>query len=483
LRSARRGRGAALGFVFALWGSGLLVHQLSTQNNYVFLDLAPDWRVLGFTAAVAVATAVLFGTAPAFRATRVQPIEAMKEHARGTVGDGRASLAGALVVLQVALSLVLVVAAGLFVRTFSSLATLDTGFDRERVLVVNVNAQRLQLDPEARFPLFDRVLQAVAAVPGVTHAAASVVTPVSGTTWNTAVKIPTGPPRAERDSESYVNLVTPGWFATYGTPIRAGRDLTPADRSGAPRVALVNETFVRKFFPHENPIGQMVNETWAPSGAPPSFEIVGVVGDAVYRSLREPVPPTMYQAMAQAAEPPTSISVSVQAAGGSPAMLTRSLVAAIAGVNGSLSLTVRPLNDYVRAALIQERLVAMLSGFFGALALLLAGLGLYGVTAYAVSRRRTEIGIRMALGAAPGGVVRLVLRRVAVLVALGVLAGGGISLWAGRFVAALLYGLEPRDPITLTSAAAILAAVGALSGWLPARRAASLDPAEVLREG
>ena len=180
---------------------------------------------------------------------------------------------------------------------------------------------------------------------------------------------------------------------------------------------------------------------------------------------------------------PSSMSLSVRAAGGPPALLTKPLAAVLTDVNRDITITFRPLGDQVNAALTQERVVAMLSGFFGALALLLAGLGLYGVTSYAVSRRRTELGIRIALGAAPGGVVRLVLRRVAILVALGVILGGGISLWAARFVTPLLYGLQPRDPLTLAGAAVVLGVIGALAGWLPARRASRIDPARVLREG
>jgi putative ABC transport system permease protein len=180
---------------------------------------------------------------------------------------------------------------------------------------------------------------------------------------------------------------------------------------------------------------------------------------------------------------PSFMSLSVRSAGGPPALLTKPLAAALSSVNGDIAITFRPLEDQVNAALIQERIVAMLSGFFGALALLLAGLGLYGVTSYAVSRRRTELGIRMALGALPGGVIRLVLRRVAVLVGLGIVVGGGVSLWAGRFVTPLIFGLQPRDPLTLASAAIVLGAIGALAGWLPARRASRIDPARVLREG
>ena len=218
----------------------------------------------------------------------------------------------------------------------------------------------------------------------------------------------------------------------------------------------------------------------------PAREIVGVVADAVYRALREPIPATMYVPLAQfddsRSPAPPSMSVSVRATAGSPALLALSVSAAIAGVNPDLALTFRPLADQVNASLTQERVVAMLSGFFGGLALLLAGLGLYGVTSYAVARRRTEIGIRMALGAAPAGVVRLVLSRVSLLVGFGVVVGTGVSLWASQFVSTLLYGLEPRDPATLVASSATLALVGALAGWLPAHRASRIDPAEVLRD-
>ncbi len=180
--------------------------------------------------------------------------------------------------------------------------------------------------------------------------------------------------------------------------------------------------------------------------------------------------------------PSNEFNLNVRAASGSPALLARSVADAIGGVNHDLALTFRPLSDQVNASLTQERIVAMLSGFFGALALLLAGLGLYGVTSYAVSRRRTEIGIRMALGAAPQSVIRLVLARVSALVGIGIVVGTGVSFWASQFVSALLYGLEPRDPATLVGSAGVLAAVGAMAGWLPARRASRIDPAEVLRD-
>jgi putative ABC transport system permease protein len=478
--------GAALGLLVAQWGSRLLVRQLSTQTNTVFLDLTLDWRVLLFTSAVTILTALLFGTVPAFRAAGVAPMDALKEHGRGTSSESRVSLASGLVVAQVALSVVLVVAAGLFMRTFSSLANLHLGFDRDRVLLVNINAQRTEIPPADRLTTYDRIRQSVLTVPGVASAAVSFVTPVSGNTWNNRIDVSGGVPLPERQRSSNFNAVTPGWFATFGTPVVAGRDINDGDRKGAPPVVLVNQAFGRKFLNGASPLGHTVT---IGSGGPfvqPPREVVGVVADAVYRSLREPVPATMYVPLAQfddsRSPAPASMSVSVRTATGSPALLARSVSAAIVIVNRDLALTFRPLADQVNASLTQERLVAMLSGFFGALALLLAGLGLYGVTSYAVSRRRTEIGIRMALGAAPAGVVRLVLSRVTLLVGIGVVLGAGVSVWASQFVATLLYGLEPRDPVTLAGSAAVLATVGALAGWLPAHRASRIDPAEVLRD-
>jgi predicted permease len=478
------GAGAVLGLVFAHWGSRLLVRQLSTSTTNVFLALSLDWKVLGFTALVAIATAMLFGTAPALRATRVGPTEALKE-GRGVLGEGRLSLASTLVVLQVALSLLLVVAAGLFVRTFSTLANKQPGFNRAPVLVASINAQRLQLDPPLRPALFERLRQAALSTPGVANGAISAVTPVSGSTWQHVLEAIDGVPLPEGSNNRnvYVNLVSPGWFDTYGTRLLAGRDLAESDGIDAPNVMVVNEAFARKFTRGQNPLGHRAFQRGSPARPPVEREIVGYVQDAVYRSLRDPVPPTIYLPIAQQPEPPSGMALSVRAARGSPALLTKSLAQALTAVNGDIAITFRPLADQVDAALTQERLVAMLSGFFGGLALLLAGLGLYGVTSYAVSRRRTEIGIRMALGAAPGGVIRLVLQRVGILVGIGVLAGGAASLWAARFVEALLYGLEPRDAGTLVGSIVVLAAIGTIAGWVPAWRASRIDPAKVLREG
>jgi predicted permease len=473
--------GAAGGLAFARWGSALLVGQLATYRSVVYLDLSPDWRVLGFTAAIAIATALLFGVAPALRASRADPSDSLKSGSRGVAG-GR-GLASPLVVVQVAASLVLVVAAGLFVQTFAGLEHSNLGFDRTGVLVVAVDTTRSGVPVTGRREQLERIADAIARVPGVARSAVSMVTPVSGMIWRDLFEFPDKPTLGREDRSVTMNIVTPGWFATYGTPIVAGRDFTDGDRAGAPDVAIVNEAFVRKYFDGRNAVGRIVRRPDFPNHPAKSIAIVGVVGDAIYQSVREAPPPTMYRPVAQHDGPqPPFASVSVRAARGSPMALARPVTAALATLDPSFSLRFWSLQRQIDDSLTQERLVAILSGFFGALALLLAGIGLYGVTSYAVTRRRGELGIRLALGARPGGVVRLVLTRVFLLVGAGVVIGAAASLWAARFVTPLVFGLTARDPLTFAGAAVVLLAVGALAGWLPARRAARLDPAAVLRD-
>jgi len=476
------GAGALVGLALAQWGSRLLVRQLSTGANSVFLDLSIDWRVLGFTALVAIATAVLFGTAPAFGAAGVEPNEALKAQGRGIHGDARLGLGNVLVVLQVALSLILVVAAGLFVRTFTHLAGRNLGFDKDRVLVASTQLESRELEPAQRPVVFERLRQAALAVPGVEAASLSAVSPVGGNTWMFLIEIP-GREIPEKDRVVHVNIVSPGFFKTFGTRMLAGRDFGNQDTAGTAPVLIVNETFARKYFTGANPVGRQVTQAGFPGRPAVAREVVGYVEDAIYRNLRQEIPPTMYIPYLQHREPAPSLLVSVRSASGAPALLTRSVADAFQRVTPDLTLTFRLVSDQVRNSLIQERLIAMLSGFFGALALLLAAIGLYGITSYAVGRRRTEIGIRMALGAAPAGVIRLVLTRVAWLVALGILAGAAAAYLAATFVSSLLFGLTPRDPITLAGAVGVLAIIGAIAGWVPAWRASRIDPARVLRNG
>jgi predicted permease len=475
--------GAGLGLVFAQWGSRLIVAQLSTPRSTVVLDLSLDWRVVGFTALIAVATALLFGIAPALRIRRVDPIEALKEQSRAFAGEGRRVFGAPLLVVQVALTLVLVVAAGLFMRTFGKLATLDIGLDREAVLVVDIDAARSGTAPGERLALFERIREAAAAVPGVAGAGLSLITPVSGSGWNGPIELPDRPDVPARERMSFYNSATPGWFATMGTSLVAERDFNVRDSGGAPKVGIPNQAFVKKYVKGP-PIGQTIRYETGPSGTD-QVEIVGVAHDAAYRAVRDPIPPVLYLPVAQAhgREAPARLSLSVRAASGSPALLTRSIAEAISRVDRDVSLTFRPLASFIDGALVRERLLAMLSGFFAALALLLAGIGLYGMTAYAVSRRKAEIGIRMALGAGSSSVVAMVLKKIAIPVGLGLLAGAGLSYWAARYVGTLLYNLDARDPLTFAGAAVFLAVVSLCAAWLPARRAAGIDPARVLHEG
>ena len=474
--------GAALGLIVAQWGSQLIVRQLSTPRSTVALDLSLDWRVIGFTVLVAVSTALLFGIAPAWRIRGVDPHDALKEQGRSFAGHGRRTFGAPLLAVQVAFTLVLLVAAGLFMRTFGKLATLDIGLDRQAVLVVDVETSRSATGADARLALYERIREAAAAVPGVSGAGLSLITPVSGSGWNGPVELDGRADVSPRERMTFYNSATPGWFNTVGTRLRAGRDFTAGDTAGAPPVVIANEAFVKKYV-KGNPVGQTVRFEQGPSGVRQS-QIVGVAENAAYRSVRDPIPPVLYLPLPQAHgdETPRRLSLSVRAAAGSPVLLTRSLADAIGRVDRDVSLTFRPLAAYVDGALVRERLLAMLSGFFGGLALLLAGLGLYGVTSYAVARRRSEIGIRMALGAESSRVVSMVLRRIAVPVAVGLAGGSALSLWASRYVETLLYGLDARDPLTLLGAAAFLLVVSGLAAWIPARRAARIDPARVLRD-
>ena len=471
--------GAGLGVLFAKWSSALLVQQLATWRGSVFLDLSLDWRVLSFTAGLAAVTAVIAGIVPALSVTGVAPGDAMKESSRTVTGDRRLSVRGALVVAQIALSLVLVVGAGLFLRTFAALSGTRLGFATGGLTVATVDLPAAVSEPAARRDLLERLDAAIAAAPGVRAAGLSVIAPITGSGWNDQIGTASGPPTEAM--RTYVNAITPRWFETMGIRRLSGRDFGRDDRLGAPDVTIVNETFARKFLAGRPPVGQRII-----AGGPRDrheYEVVGVVSDAVYRSLREGVVPTMYLPLAAQESPGSRITLTLSTSTAARSTVDRLLADALHDVHPALTFSIRDFDQFIRGGLIQERLVAMLSGFFGGLALLIAAVGLYGVVAHAVDVRRIEIGVRIALGADRLGILALVFRRVAVLLALGLAGGLGLSLWASRFVGALLFRLEPRDLTTFAGALAVLSAASALAAWLPARRASRIDPAQVLREG
>jgi putative ABC transport system permease protein len=476
--------GAAVGLAVAAWGSRMLVAQLSTAESPVTLDLSFDWVVLAYTTAVTVATVMFFGTVPALRATRVAPIDALKAHGVNA-GPGGGGLAhsklanggsSSLVIAQVAFSLVVMAAAGLFIRTFDQLASVPLGFDPDRVLVIDVDTARARVDPAARFAYYDRLAGAVVSVPGVTHAAASIWTPLSGDGYMRDAQ-----GRAVFSERVGTNFVTPTWFDVYGIGIRAGRDFDHRDAANTLPVAIVNETFVRKFLAGRHAIGETVQGRDGTRRT-----VVGVVTDTVFgRSLRDTAPSMMYVPLAQAAGleglADTGIRISVRSTSEQPGSVALSMGTALTAVNRDLAFSFRPLADDVDAALARERLVAMLSGFFGALAVFLAAIGLYGVTACTAAQRRTEIAIRMSLGAQRSEVIGLVLRRGLGLTAIGIALGLATAAAVTRYLEALLFGVTPVDPATFFGVSFIFVAVAAVASGMPARRASNVDPMVALR--
>jgi putative ABC transport system permease protein len=476
--------GAAGGLVLAMWGSRALVMLISTRSSAVSLDLSMDWRLFAFTAGIGVLTGLLFGVAPAFRGTALTPADALRDHSRGVVsGGGRPNLGHALVALQVALSFVLVFGSLLFVRTLVSLTTQPVGFDSSHVLLAAVDVRRTGVDQKGRLPMFDRVRETVAAATGVEAAAAAFVTPVMGGSWMLRISVPgyNGP---DANRGVLYNAISPDYFKALGTPILTGRDVRRTDGPGAPLVIVVNEAFAKTFFAGANPIGRTFTIDRMGKNRPPRrFEIVGMVANAKYRSLREEAQPTMYAPMAQHESDEISSNVRLAIKTATTPMAAREVVlAAIGSVNKDIVVELKAMDEELGANVLQERLIASLSAFFGGLALLLAALGLYGVMSYSVTRRTNEIGIRMALGAEPDRVVRLVLGHVALITSAGLVAGAAAAVGAGRFINALLFNLATSDATMIAITAITLTVAAAVAGYLPARRAARIDPHVALRE-
>jgi predicted permease len=467
------GLGAAAGLVFASWASRVVVASLSTPETRVALDLSLDWRVLSVTAAVAVLTALLFGAGPAFHASRTAPRDALRDRGQGA---GAGARSGGLVILQVALSLVLLVAAGSFVSTFTSLASLPLGFDAHRILVFEVDTARAHPDASSRLAYFQQLVDRVGAVPGVASAAASTITPFNGATTSPLFADP---------ARVHEQFISPQFFATYGQTVRAGRDFDSRDGAQAPRVAIVSESYVRRFLRGRDPLAASI-ESGPCDQRRGKCAIVGVVTDAALGALRAGLRPSIYLPLAQSAGlgPPgrTAIALSLRSTSGSPALLAAAVGDALTGLDRRLSFSSRPIEQDVKAALTQERLLAMLSSFLGGLALLLSALGLYGMTAHAAARRRSEIGIRVALGATPVRVLRMVLLRTLTVIGVGMFAGVVASVWASRFIASLLFGVQPASPVTIGAAGLILLAVAVVASAIPAVRASRSDPARALRE-
>jgi len=473
--------GGLLGILFARWGSALLVRLLSTTHNNVYLDLTLDARVFAFTAAVAVLTAILFGLLPAFRSTRVSIISAMKganaadseKHVRFRPGKW-------IVASQVAMSLVLVVVAGLFLRSIVKLVTLDIGFDRTNVLLVQTSLKTANIPSERWAASYEEIANHLRSLPGVLSVSHSIMTPISNFGWDNYIKADAPHAPTGDSSLACFNSTSSGYFDTLRTPLLAGRDFSAGDTEASPKVAIVNQTFARRFFSAANPLGKTFRVAADPGKDEPTIQIVGLVKDAKYESLREETFPTAYFPALQVRESIETENFEVRTAV-PPASLTSAVQAEIAKVNKAIPLEFNTLAQQVDDSLVQERLLTTLSVFFGALALVLAAIGLYGALSYLVNQRRTEFGIRMALGALPLSILRLVLRDLAAILLGGVAAGLAISMAAVGVLQKLLFGLSPRDSATMFAAVGLLAVVAFFAAYLPARRAMRADPMAALR--
>jgi predicted permease len=400
------------------------------------------------------------------------------EGGRASTTDSRERLGPrrALVVVQVALSLVLVAGALLFVRTLRNLTTLDAGFTQNDLVVASFDFRKIGVPEERRAALYQEITNTLASLPGVDAAAQAFILPVSGSGWNNNILIDGVKPK---DFPNF-NAVSPGYFRTMGTPMLAGRDFNEHDTPTSAKVAIVNEAFGKKYFPGQYPVGQTF-QIEEPLGEPrPLYQIVGLVKDTKYLDLREPFGPIGYFPSSQSG--PELFAQVVLRSHMTTASVTAEVTRAVVAFNPAIAIRYQTMNETVEQSLLRERLMATLSGFFGALAAMLATIGLYGVMSYMVARRRNEIGIRMALGADRRDVVRMVMREAGVLLIAGLGAGTALAVAAARTASTLLFGVGPNDPATLATAAGSLAAVAALASYLPAQRAARLAPTIALRE-
>jgi predicted permease len=476
--------GAVAGAVLAQFLSRYMVAFLTTSDNPLFVDLGADWRVFGFTAGIAVLTCILFGLTPALRASGAVPASAMRASSRGLTADrGKFGLRRALVISQVALSLVLLVGALLFAGSMRNLLTLDAGFRENNLLITGLDISRANLPAARRGPFYRELLERVRTTPGVEQAASAGIVQGLGNGWNEAIEIPGEDPEQAKKRRIYpwFDRVSAGYFRTMGTPMLAGRDFDERDTPTSPVVAIVNQEFARKFYGGQNPIGKGFRIEGGPGEPQPLYQIVGLVKDSKYQSLREPFKPIAYVAASQDKEPGLGTTIIVR----STAPLG-SLLAAVRRTvleeNPEISLEFRVFRAQLRNSLLRERLMATLSGFFGFLAVVLATIGLYGVMSYMVARRRGEIGIRMALGANRGDVLGLVLREAGMLLAVGLVIGTGLAIAVGRTASSMLFGLKPTDPLTIGLSITLLAVVAIVASFLPAMRAAKLEPMLALRE-
>jgi predicted permease len=472
--------GAGLGLIVSAWTSDLLIRSVpSGGGGKSALTETLDERTLLFCLALTLVTGVLFGLIPALQATRPDVNTILKEQAAGVVGGfGHLRSRQALVIAQVALSLLLLVGAGLFTRSLINLRSLDPGFKVSNLAMFTVDAAANGYAPERTHRLYEDIQLKIAAIPGVRAVTASDLVLLSGDQSSRTIHVAGYQAKSEEDMNPQFISALPGYFNTLGIGMLEGRDFTSLDRKGARKVAIVNETFARYFFKNESAVGRMMGT--GSDKQPTDIEIVGVVRDGKYNSLRNEKMRLMYLPVLQDEHPGTITFVASTV--NNPESLMRQMRRTVAGADPALALwDLKTMESQVAESLYAERMIAVLCACFGALATILAAVGLYGVTAYSVARRTREIGIRMALGAGRDQMLRVVLQEVAILCIAGVGIGLPVSIALGGYVRSQLYGVKPADPLTLALAVLILIGVSLAGGIVPARRAASVDPMIALR--
>jgi putative ABC transport system permease protein len=470
--------GATLGVFLAQGLSKSLVSFLSTAGDSLFLDLALDWHVLGFTAVVGAVTCILFGLTPAIRAARIAPSAAMKTSGRGlTTGGRQFTLRRALVVAQVAISLVLVATAVLFSRSLAKLTTVEAGFRQEGVLIARASFASLNLPPERRLAFRQEMLNRIKFIPGVEAVTDANIVPLSGSSSGNSIWLDGNP---ERKMTTAFSRVGRDYFSTLRTPFLGGRDFDERDASAAQKVAIVNEAFARKLVNGSNPVGSRFWIEATPGTPERQYEIVGLVKDTKYEHLREEFGPIAFLASVQDPRPAPSGQFLIRSRLKQDE-ITAAVTRALGEFNPAVSVQFQGFKSMIDESVLRERLMATLSGFFGGLALLLASIGLYGILSYGVASRTNELGIRMALGAQTRHVLSLVLREAVILVLIGVAVGLPFVFWATRFASTLLFELKPGDPVSVLLAALLILVVALIAAYLPARRATRVDPLAALR--
>ena len=476
--------GGLLGLIFAYWGSHLLLALISHGDNPIALDVHPDFRVLSFTALACLATGVLFGLVPALRSTRVDLTPSLKASA-GTLGSSglRLGLAKILVVSQVVLSLVLLVGAGLFVRTLVNLETLTVGFNRDNVLLFGIDPPQRGYKGTRLADFYDQLQARIGALPGVQSATLSLHRLLSGSSRVSDIWVQGYTPKPNENLDVYELPVGTNFFETMQIPLLLGRTFRAQDNEHAPKVAIVNETLARHFFGKENPIGRQFS--WGGPDSTARVEIVGLVADAKYTSVRGETPATVYHPFRQTLNTIGSMNFEVRTATDPRAMIL-AVRRAVQDLDKDLPLyDVKTQNEQVDELLLQERMFAKLSSFFGLLALLLACVGIYGMLSYTVVRRTGEIGIRMALGAHRGDILSMVLRETLLLVSIGTAIGvplaWAVARLASNQISGLLFGLKATDHVTILVSTLVMAGVALFAGFLPALKASRVDPTVALR--